>query len=303
MGICFSSAIMTSSCAVSVSERLTNSSHAKRSSTRAFNSSRVPVPTLRPLLSASTCALLIQLSSLPKAAAFEVCNDGLVAYDLIYKLLSDINPYSQVANACDHSGPTFVNDGFDKIPIIIGVVVGVCEFQPFPGPFIHATMLLADSFSHPHRDSSGTYKAPFAVCLLSIAAGTFAFYRWRRIRRFQEEYRRRAQEGLRAENAAYGPPYAGGPTFTGGTMGQSHMMSSQPPLITSPPTTTRSWFGSPAYEPVGQPADAYHPHVGGFGGMDAFHHGGMQSHDYFNGGGMGMGHNSGGMGMSSSSGV
>ncbi|KAI4525932.1 hypothetical protein K523DRAFT_297488 [Schizophyllum commune Tattone D] len=237
---------MISSRTVSVSERLTNSSHAKRSSTRAFNSSRVPVPTLRPLLSASTCALLIQLSSLPKAAAFEVCNDG------------------QVANACDHSGPTFVNDGFDKIPIIIGVVVGV-------------------------------------FCLLSIAAGTFAFYRWRRIRRFQEEYRRRAQEGLRAENAAYGPPYAGGPTFTGGTMGQSHMMSSQPPLITSPPTTTRSWFGSPAYEPVGQPADAYHPHVGGFGGMDAFHHGGMQSHDYSNGGGMG--HNSGGMGMSSSSGV
>ncbi|KAL1686050.1 hypothetical protein GGG16DRAFT_13039, partial [Schizophyllum commune] len=209
----------------------------------------------RPLLSASTCALL---SSLPKAAAFEVCNDG------------------QIANACDHSGPTFSNDGFDKIPIIIGVVVGV-------------------------------------FCLLSIAAGTFAFYRWRRIRRFQEEYRRRAQEGLRAENAAYGPPYAGGPAFTGGTAGQPalitthhpamspHTMGSPPTPMLSPPTTTRSWFGSSAYEPVGQPADAYHPHVGGFGGMDSFHHGGMQSHDYSTGGGMG--HSSGGMGMSSSSGI
>ncbi|KAL1753275.1 hypothetical protein FB107DRAFT_183209, partial [Schizophyllum commune] len=212
----------------------------------------------RPLLSASTCALLVQLSGLPKAAAFEVCNDG------------------QIANACNDSGPTFSGDGFDKIPIIIGVVVGV-------------------------------------FCLLSIAAGTFAFYRWRRIRRFQEEYRRRAQEGLRAENAAYGPPYAGGPAFTGTTTGQPalitthhaamspHTMGSPPTPMMSPPTTTRSWFGSPAYEPVGQPADAYHPHVGGFGGMDSFHHGGMQSHDYSTGGGMG--HSSGGMGMSSTSGI
>ncbi|KAL1727645.1 hypothetical protein EV714DRAFT_216853 [Schizophyllum commune] len=217
-----------------------------RSSARAMNTSCTSALKSRPLFSASACALLIQLSSLPVAAAFEVCNDG------------------QIANACDHSGPTFADDGFDKIPIIIGVVVGV-------------------------------------FCLLSIAAGTFAFYRWRRIRRFQEEYRRRAQAGLQAENAAYGPAYAGGPTFTGGAMGQSHMMSSQPPLITSPPTTTRSWFGTSAYEPVGQPADAYHPHVGGFGGMDSFHYGGMQSHDYSTGGGMG--HSSSGMGMSSSSGI
>ncbi|KAL1667207.1 hypothetical protein GGF50DRAFT_124983 [Schizophyllum commune] len=234
-------------------------------SARAFYSSRVSVLRLRPLLSALTCALLIQLSSLPKAAAIEVCNDG------------------QIANACDHSGPTFADDGFDKIPIIIGVVVGV-------------------------------------FCLLSIAAGTFAFYRWRRIRRFQEEYRWRAQEGLRAENAAYGSPYAGGPTLTGGPAGQpalitthhaamsphtmgsppTPMMSAPTPLM-SPPTTTRSWFGSSAYTPVGQPADAYHPHVGGFGGMDSFHHGGMQSHDYSTGAGMGL--SSGGMGTSSSSGI
>ncbi|KAI5897354.1 uncharacterized protein SCHCODRAFT_02488819 [Schizophyllum commune H4-8] len=236
-----------------------------RSSASAMNTLCTSALKSRPLLSAVACALVIQLSSLPKTAAFEVCSDG------------------QIANACDHSGPTFSSDGFDKIPIIIGVVVGV-------------------------------------FFLLFIAAGTFAFYRWRRIRRFQEEYRRRAQEGLRAENAAYGPPYAGGPAFTGGTAGQIHMMSGQPALITthhaamslhtmgspptpmmSPPTTTRSWFGTSAYEPVGQPADAYHPHVGGFGGMDSFHHGGMQLHDYSTGGGMG--HSSGGMGMSSSSGI